>query len=598
LFLIPNQIYQATWSSPVTNRILVEAGTSYALQILEANNRPEAVASTITDTGLNIQYRAYNAPGYSYMPISSSRGSVSYVTGSHAAKVGFSLIMGRYRIDSYNIGDVLFTALNGEPTAVDYRGTPIRQENRVRPSVGIFAQDQWTLKRLTMNMGLRFDYFRSDYPEQTVPPTQFVPVTRGFPGLEATGWKDLSPRLGVSYDLFGNGETAVKVSMNRYVQGEGITRARDINPIGSNNSMIRQWNDVNGDRIVQGDPFNPSANGELGRSGNLAFGKPVIPFRYDPEWAKGFGQREYNWEFSAGVQHQLVPRVSANAAYFRRIYGNFAVVRNLSTGPADWDPYCVTAPVDARLPGGGGQQICGLFDLNPLKVGQVDRIGTGANRFGNQYEHWNGVDLTVNARLPKLLLQGGVSTGKTMEDNCEVVAKVPEATVVNATNPTVLDGAGRANGQLFCHNETPYLTQLKFLGAYTMPWDVQVSGSFQSVPGPNITASATFTNAQIAPSLGRALSSASTATVALVEPGTLYGDRLNQIDLRFAKTFRVGGTRLQSMVDFYNALNNNAVLFQSTVYGATAGAKTGAAWLVPQAIVPGRIVKFGVQMNF
>ena len=136
------------------------------------------------------------------------------------------------------------------------------------------------------------------------------------------------------------------------------------------------------------------------------------------------------------------------------------------------------------------------------------------------------------------------------------------------------------------------------LGAYTMPWDIQVSGTLQSMPGPLITASATFTNPQIAPSLGRALSSASTATINLVEPGTLFGERLNQVDLRVTKIVRVGRTRLQGMIDFYNALNNNAVLFQSVVYGATTGERTGAAWLVPQAIVPGRIVKFGVQMNF
>jgi hypothetical protein len=167
------------------------------------------------------------------------------------------------------------------------------------------------------------------------------------------------------------------------------------------------------------------------------------------------------------------------------------------------------------------------------------------------------------------------------------VAKVPEAAAV-----------GLVNGQRFCHTETPYLTQLKFLGAYTMPWDTQISATFQSVPGPQITASATFTNPQIAPSLGRALSSASTATVELVEPGTLYAGRMNQLDLRVTKIFHVGRSRLQGMVDFYNALNSNAVLFQSTVYGATVGAKTGAAWQVPQAILPGRIVKFGVQMNF
>jgi hypothetical protein len=390
----------------------------------------------------------------------------------------------------------------------------------------------------------------------------------------------------VSYDLFGNGKTALKASANRYIQGEGVTRASTINPIGSNNSVTRQWTDLNRDRIVQGDPFDSAANGELGRSNNLNFGKPVITFRYDPDWAMGFGQRQYNWEFSTAVQHELLPRMSVNAAYFRRIYGSFGVTDNLPVGPDDYDPYCVTAPVDQRLPT-SGQQICGLFDLNPAKVGQVDRVGTGANVFGNQYERWNGFDLTMDARLPKVRLQGGISTGKTMEDNCEIVAKVPESAA-----------AGLGNGQRFCHTETPYLTQFKCLGAYTLPWEIQVSGTLQSVPGQVVTASATYTSAQIAPSLGRQLSSASTATVSLVEPGTLYGDRMNQVDLRLTKTFQYGRSRLQGMVDLYNALNDNTVLVQSNVYGATAGPNTGTAWLVPQAIMPGRVVKFGMQLNF
>jgi hypothetical protein len=576
---LPSQLYQATWSSPITNRVLIEGGASYVLQDVNDGPRPESVAARIVDTGINLSYRAAEVNFRGLAPVYGSRGSVTYVTGSHAMKAGFNLVGGELRNDTNLVGDRIFTALNGVPTTVEYRGTPVRVINRVRPDLGIFAEDQWTLKRLTMNAGLRFDYFRSDYPDQSVPPAQFVRETRSFPGLEAVKWKDLNPRLGVSYDLFGSGKTALKASANRYVSAEGVTRATTINPISNNNNNVRQWTDANGDRTVQGDPFNLAANGELGPSNNLNFGKPVITYRYDPDWAFGFGERQYNWEFLAGVQHELVPRMSVNAAFFRRIYGSFAVTDNLAVGPADYDPYCVTAPVDARLPV-SGQQICGLFDLKPGKVGQIDRIGTGTKPFGNQYEHWSGIDLTVNARLSNVLLQGGVSTGKAMTDNCDVLPKVdsPDAR--------------------FCHVDYPFLTQLKFLGSYTMPWGVRVSGTFQSVPGPEVLARGTFTNAQIAPSLGRPLSSGSTATISLVENGTLYVERMNQVDLRFSKIFRAGERRLEAMVDLYNALNDNTVLKQSDIYGATTGPTTGFAWQVPQAIMPGRVVKFGVQVNF
>jgi hypothetical protein len=501
------------------------------------------------------------------------------VTGSHAVKVGFTLTTGTFQRDTKQLGNVMFTLFNGTPTQVTYIGDPVTVVNRVRPNLGVYAQDQWRLKQITVNAGVRFDYFRTGYPAQAVAPTQYVPVSRSFPALEAINWKDLSPRLGFSYDLFGDGRTAIKGSVNRYVLQTGTDYSFAINPLNNNNTMDRQWNDGNRDFVVQGDPFDPAANGELGPSLNLNFGKPVITTRYDPEWSHGFGLRPYQWELSAGVQHELLPRVSVNGAFFRRVYGNFAVTDNLAVGPTDYSGYCVTAPSDARLPD-GGQPICGLFDLNPAKVGQSAGFGTSASNFGRKYEHWNGLDLTVDARLPRLLLQGGLSTGKSITDNCEVVAKVD--------NPSTR----------FCHRETPFLTQVKLLWAYTLPWEFQISGTYQTLPGPQVTASATFTNAQIAPSLGRNLSSGSTASIDLVEPGTLFGERLHQVDLRLTKVLQVERSRFQVMVDLYNALNNNAVLVQSNIYGATTGASTGTAWLVPQAIMPGRVVKFGLQLNF
>jgi Carboxypeptidase regulatory-like domain len=598
LLFIPNYVTQVTWSSPVSNRLLLEGGFSYILENQQFNPRPESTAPQIIDSGLNVIYRATSSNLGAYTPVYGGRGSASYVTGSHALKAGFTMIVGRYDQTSRRVGDEGFTALNGVPTSVTYLGTPVLAVNRVRPDMGLYGQDQWTMKRLTVNAGLRLDIFRSDYPAQNVPATQFVPVPRSFPGLDVVSWKDLNPRFGVSYDLFGNGKTAVKASANRYVQGEGTGRASTINPILSNNSVTRTWTDTNGDRVVQGDPFNTAANGELGPSTNLAFGKPVIAFRYDPAWAFGFQNRPYNWEFSGAVQHELLPRVSVNFAYFRRIYGNFSVTDNTLVGPQDYTQYCVTEPSDPRLPDGGNERICGLQDLNANKVGQLDRVTTFASNFGNQYEHWNGFDFTMNARLAKLLLQGGVSTGRTLEDFCDVAAKVPESNEIAQPSFATGNSRGFVNSSLFCRTQSPFLSQLKLLGAYTLPYGIQLSGTFQSVPGPEVTALGTFTNAQVASSLGRNLSSATTVNVAMVEPKTQYGERMNQLDFRFGKKFNVQHSRLQATVDLYNALNGNAVLVQSNNYGATIGATTGSAWLRPQAILPARIVKFSIQANF
>jgi hypothetical protein len=274
------------------------------------------------------------------------------------------------------------------------------------------------------------------------------------------------------------------------------------------------------------------------------------------------------------VQHEVVSRVSVNVGYFRRWYGHFTVTDNLAVAPTDYSPFSVTAPIDPRLPDGGGSLITGLYDLNPNKAGQVNNYFTLAGDYGTQLEHWNGIDVTVNARPGRgSLLQGGLSTGRTMTDNCDIIAKID--------NPSTR----------FCHVETSFLTQVKFLGSYNVPKaDVQVSGTFQSIPGPQIGATYVATNAQVAPSLGRNLSgNAQNVSVALVEPGTMYGDRLNQVDLRVGKNLKFGKTRTAVNLDLFNAFNRSTVLTVNNNY---------ASWLQPLSIVSPRLVKISVQFDF
>jgi hypothetical protein len=326
---------------------------------------------------------------------------------------------------------------------------------------------------------------------------------------------------------------------------------------------------------------------------NANFGKTVPSQSVDPKVLAGWGSRLYNWEFATSVQHQIVPRLSVDVGYFRRWYGNFLATDNRALAASDFDTFTLQAPSNPALPNGGGYAITGLHNLNPSKFGvPADNLVTFAKNYGKQYEHWNGIDLSLNSRLAKdFVLQGGLSTGRTSTDNCEVAAKLPE-TIATPVSATPLS---------YCHVDTLFLTQLKALGSYTIPTaDVQISAALQSVPGPQssfttngalgLSAFYNAPNAQVAPSLGRPLAGGlPNVTVNIVRPGTLYGERMNQLDLRFGKLLKYARTRTMVSLDVYNALNSNAVLEESAAY---------AIWRRPQVVLMGRFMKVSAQFDF
>jgi hypothetical protein len=244
-------------------------------------------------------------------------------------------------------------------------------------------------------------------------------------------------------------------------------------------------------------------------------------------------------------------------------------------------------PVDPRLPG-GGNQVCGFFDISANKFGQdtVNQLVVSDSSFGTQTELYEGIDVTINARLRGgAFVQGGMNTGRQSTDSCYTSGR-PDLTPSGAATTSQRSDA-------FCAVTPPFFRpQLKFSGSYRLPWDLQVSGVVQSLPGIPITASYVATNADVRSTLGRDLSGNRT-TVTLtnvISPQTMFEDRLLQIDLRFIRNFRMAGVRLQAMFDAYNLSNNAAVLSINTRYGAS--------WLRPTSILDARLLKFGVQMNF
>ncbi len=392
--------------------------------------------------------------------------------------------------------------------------------------LGIYANDQWTRGRLTLNLGLRFDYKNSSVPAVTQPAGTFLPERTYAAVEDVPNWKDIGPRLGAAYDLFGDGRTALKFAWSRYVGGGNYTgEANFLNPqTAASNSANRAWDDLNGNFIPECDFLLPAANGECRVLQNLNFGVlGELPRAYDPDAVAGWHVRPYNTEMAVTAQHQITSRIGIDAGYYRRSYGNFHVDDNTLIGPQDFDTYCLTTPVDPRLPGGGGQQLCGFGDIKPEKLGPEFTNRTLADKFGKYEDVYDGVDFSVNTRLGAgTVLRGGFSTGRERIDRCFAVDS-PEG-----TSPAYTSGLENARPYPahpgttphLCQTNAPFQTQAKMIASFTLPWEIILAGTLQNSPGPQITATYQVRASQT--TLGRLFAGGNANTtkdVEIVAPG-------------------------------------------------------------------------------
>jgi hypothetical protein len=521
-----------------------------------------------------------------------SRFSASYVTGSHAFKGGMQTMTGQSELR--NVGplyDYQYILRAGVPVSLKQGAYPHSQHGRLKLMLGLYAQDQWRLGNVTLNLGIRYDGLNGYNPAQTRPGGRFLgPIA--FPEVDnVPNWKDINPRVGIAWDLFGNGKTAVKASFGRYVNYETTGLTKLTNPA---NALVanttRSWNDSmygpgdprTGNYIPDCDLTNGTQNGECGPFLNRLFGTSVVNTRFADDVSAGFGVRPFNKQISAVIQHEVRPGFAMTAGYYRTWFGNKTVTQNVAVIPSDYSSFCVTAPSDARLPGGGGYQVCNAVDVNPTAFGRFDNLVVKAPD-GEKTEVFNGVDIGMNWRFAQSgLLTGGVSFGRTQYNNCGAV---------NA--PLTAGTAGAAPFPQFCEYQMPWRgqTQIKFQASYPLPYGFNAAATWLGAPGVPQSATFSFTSAQIATSLGRPLSGGTASKVVTVlEPNTLFEDRYNQFDVRFSRFFRVSGVRITPRFDIYNLTNSAPVL--SSVGGF------GAAWLRPLDVLTARLFKFGVQVDF
>jgi hypothetical protein len=281
--------------------------------------------------------------------------------------------------------------------------------------------------------------------------------------------------------------------------------------------------------------------------------------------------------------------VSMEVGYYRRWLQNYTVTDNINQNPSNFGTFTINAPVDPRLPGAGGYAIPGpLYNVNQDVAPNLTSLVTKAGNYGDQTQYSHSIALNLTARPRNgLILQGGFNTAKTVLDYCDIRAALPEMLIIIGT-PTM------SPTNPYCHQDTGFIKRFTALGSYTIPKvDVQIAGTVRSDQGDSLRADWQAPNSLISPILGRNLSNAvQSVTVNLIEPGTLYGDRVNELDLRIAKILRFGRTRTNVGVDFYNITNSAPVLTYNQAF------VVNGPWLTPNSVLQSRFAKISAQIDF
>jgi hypothetical protein len=617
------------WTSTVSSRLMIEAGYSNNTEDYTNETQPDVnLARGTAAWYANASRRDLDLIATTRAPLIANistqsplrynvQASASYVTGSHNIKTGFQRTWGHFGHSRDGNADLVqqYRSLSTGipftvPNSVLVYNTPFFSREELNYDLGIYAQDQWTIKRLTVNGGLRWEAVNAKVPAQGSPAGRFVDAREFAEIPNLPNQKDWAPRLGLAYDLFGNGKTALKYSVNRYnasrTTGDANSGAQRYNPLATASATLA-WTDLNRDDIAQGERgcvyMTPGC--EINFSSLPAnFGNRALT-TYDQNT-----QRTWNLEHGLEVQHELLPRVSVTASWYHGTFHDLLLNDNQLVTLNDWTPVSVFNPID-------GTPLT-IYNLNPAKKGQLSVLDTNGPNRKKSYDSY-GVQFT--ARLPHgAMLFGGMGFERLLENTCD---EPDDPNQLRFCDDAHLD-ANLPPGESAKGYSIPFQPQGKLSATVPMPWGIQLSSAFQSNNGyafrslttTRITAGTSWLLSNttrypancpapcpagqlVLPTLQGTVDSAN-LRVQLIPYRSKgqFTDRINQVDLRFSKTVSVGRVKVMPQLEIFNVLNSNAVILQRSTDYSIATATAPATYNQPSGILNGRIIGIGMQARW
>jgi hypothetical protein len=612
---------QAKLTGTLTPRLLVEGGFSsnleyYTNSYQEGIEQPRGSAAWFantnqTESDLGGRQRAAQVQITQSPARFNWQGSVSYVTGSHNIKTGAQYQRGTF-FHTYDGNGDLYQVYRSSTTGIPYsvpdsvviRNTPLaRYGERLNHDIGIFVQDTWTVRRLTVTGGIRYEWLNAQVEAAETPAGRFVPARKFDVIKDVPNWGDPAPRMSAVYDLFGNSKTALKYSLNRYNQARTTGIAENYNPL-QNQTATLTWRDLNNDGIAQGGvTYLPDGTRVLCTVG---IGDCELSGTISPTFGiaslNTFGDYPRQWNLEQGVelQHELFPRLSLTGSWFHGNFHHMTTTINqalATTGdPAanpNYTPMTIYNPVTGEP-----------FTVYSRTASASSTIRNLDAEDPERTRRYNAFNLEFRARPGRgSQVFGGVAFERQQDTNCSAF-----------DNP---------NNLRFCddlQNDVPFSTQFKIAGSYPLPWGIQLSGSFQSNESPSGTFG--FTTASIATTQYMSITRGTTRypancpapcpagavilpttfigspltptqlNIALTPANAYFLDRINQLDFKVQKNFKVNRFTVSPQLEVFNVNNSHAMI--STV----TNNQLSSSYRFANSIMQPRMVGVGAQVKW